>query len=450
MSLGLKQKIKKQLLQGGYSETEKEFYQIRQTQATQEWQAILTEVTQSQAGHDIALKLRKKYAYGIIRKQRVTITTLTGEQIQIPTWYTLRPGKKKGKAKKGPNGRGDHLLLRYWGFISKQSPNYTSRVTRQGVACQSYELASQELGESGIKISDRSVNMSTQKVGQIASQHRPTIALEPGETFKDKRLVIAIDGGRVRIREKKSGRYSKQQKRARFNTHWREPKLLVIAEFDDQGKYKKGTKPIYEATMQNHHQLFYLLYHLAQQTDIKQAHEIILSGDGARWIWDKFDWLVKELGINHKTTQILDFYHACEHLDEIVEANTSFKPKQKKQWFKLLKSMLREGCFKALKQSIENESQEKNIPRLMKLFQYFERNQDRIHYERYEQNNQPIGSGIVESAIRRVINLKLKSPSIFWRLDNLERMLQLRCILMAGRWKTLFKNILKIHQFQLD
>jgi hypothetical protein len=53
----------------------------------------------------------------------------------------------------------------------------------------------------------------------------------------------------------------------------------------------------------------------------------------------------------------------------------------------------------------------------------------------------PLGSGAVESAIRRVVNQRLKGPSIFWRGPNAERMLHLRCYLKAGRWEEIMQRV---------
>jgi len=50
----------------------------------------------------------------------------------------------------------------------------------------------------------------------------------------------------------------------------------------------------------------------------------------------------------------------------------------------------------------------------------------------------PLGSGAVESAIRRVVNLRLKGPCRFWHQENAAKMLRLRSYSKAGRW-----NILK-------
>lgn len=447
MSQEIKQKMISNILNGNFPQVEREMYAIKQNEATLELQKILEQVTNSQQGRQIARQLQQKYGYRDMKRVKVSITTMVGDVIKITSWYALKQGKKLGKFKKGRNGRGIHLLLKYWGFIGKNSFNYETRVARTGVACTSYDLAGKELEEQGFSIHKDTVNNITQKVGETAADHRKSIALEPDENFKDKRIMIAIDGGRIRTRQAKTGRYSKEQKLAKYSSSWREPKLLVIAELDEQGQKKKGTKPIYEATMNNHDEIFKLLENIARKCNIQEAKEIILSGDGAPWIWNKFKEFRIKFKISHKTTEILDFYHACEHLTEISEANTSLKSKEQKEWLSHLKELLKSGKFQQLKRNIVKESKKKKLSSLLDPWQYFERNKTRLKYNIYRKNKQPIGSGIVESAIRRVINLKLKSPSSFWKIDNLEKMLQLRCIFMADRWNIFKQNLLKVSQF---
>lgn len=442
--------MKIKIFSGDYPEAEREFYRAEQQKATETWQAFLTKIGHSEEAREKAAKLQERHGYGPLRRKMIAITTLTGDRITIPSWYAVKAEKKRGRKKKGPNGRGDHLLLRFWGFMGKYSLNYASLLARTAIACPSYELAAATLAEQGIeRLSSTTVDETTQKVGAIAQAHRARIALAPQESFAGKRVMIAIDGGRVRTREKRSGRYADGQQRARFDTAWREPKLVVIAELDEEGTYRKGTKPLYEATMDDHDAIFSLLRDLALQTGLSQAREIILSGDGAAWIWQKFAEFSEQLGIRGKVTEVLDFYHATEHLSAIAEAAAALKPQERKRWFRELRELLRAGRFDALRASVEKESQAKRQGRkLMKLFQYFVRNRERIRYDVYEQRKQPIGSGIVESAVRRVINLKLKAPSIFWNTDRLERVLQLRCILMAGRWNVMIGNLFKIMQLR--
>ena len=71
---------------------------------------------------------------------------------------------------------------------------------------------------------------------------------------------------------------------------------------------------------------------------------------------------------------------------------------------------------------------------------YFVKHSARMAYKRLRAIKMPIGSGSVESAIRRVVNLRLKGPCIFWCKENAEAILLLRCYWKAGRWNML-KNM---------
>lgn len=61
-------------------------------------------------------------------------------------------------------------------------------------------------------------------------------------------------------------------------------------------------------------------------------------------------------------------------------------------------------------------------------------------YAEFATQKIPLGSGAVESAIRRVINLRLKGAGIFWRREHAEAMLMLRSFYKAGQW-TLLKRM---------
>lgn len=442
-----RQEEKQKLLAGRFGEVERDMYRRKEQEATAELEALLTEAGESQEARAIARQLKEQGGYRAMRQQVVTVTTMTGDRITVPTWYAL-PAEPMKHAR-GRNGRGDHLLLRYWGFFGKQSMGYTNRIVRSAVSCPSYDLAEAELKAQGIQMTSYGIDKLAQNVGKMAQERRDTVTLSARESLAGKRVIVAIDGGRARMREEKSGKRKKDQKMQGFSSPWREPKLAVIAELDEEGKYRKGTKPIYEATLDGHDAIFNLLRDLARRTDLKNAREIILSGDGAVWIWQKYGWLIETLGIHGKVTEILDFYHATEHLTAICEANTALTEQERKAWFTRLRNLLREGRYESLRQSVETESRTRGLPRLMELFQYFERNRERMRYDVYEKRRQPIGSGIVESAIRRVINLRLKSPSIFWNKERLERILQLRCILMAGRWDIFMRNLQAAIQFSL-
>lgn|GEM_PF-1845782 len=82
----------------------------------------------------------------------------------------------------------------------------------------------------------------------------------------------------------------------------------------------------------------------------------------------------------------------------------------------------------------------RTTPDVEKELAYFERHRDRIRYKYYRRKKIPIGSGAVESAIRRMINLRMKAPGTFWKEDTAEIFLYLRSQLISGRWDLCFKS----------
>ncbi len=73
---------------------------------------------------------------------------------------------------------------------------------------------------------------------------------------------------------------------------------------------------------------------------------------------------------------------------------------------------------------------------------YFERHADRMAYGDLDRRKLPIGSGPVESAIRRVVNLRFKAPSIFWEADNVADLMHLRAAFKCGRWHEMLQRVL--------
>ena len=81
--------------------------------------------------------------------------------------------------------------------------------------------------------------------------------------------------------------------------------------------------------------------------------------------------------------------------------------------------------------------------------EYFIRNQSRMAYAKLMALKLPIGSGAIESTVRRVVNLCLKGPSIFWCRASAEAILLLRSYYKAGRWN-LLKHMATSHRALLE
>ena len=74
---------------------------------------------------------------------------------------------------------------------------------------------------------------------------------------------------------------------------------------------------------------------------------------------------------------------------------------------------------------------------------YFVKNEARMRYDRFKRAGIPIGSGAVESGIRRVVNQRLKGNGTYWLEDHAEAVLHLRAQLKAGRWDDLVRATLR-------
>jgi len=64
----------------------------------------------------------------------------------------------------------------------------------------------------------------------------------------------------------------------------------------------------------------------------------------------------------------------------------------------------------------------------------------RMNYAAARRDKLPIGSGVIESTIRRVVNLRLKGASVYWKESTANDMLLLRCVYKANRWKYIEKQ----------
>jgi hypothetical protein len=244
--------------------------------------------------------------------------------------------------------------------------------------------------------------------------------LADDESLAGHTLVIGIDGGRMRERRKKPGAKKKGQKRQGYYTPWREPKLFTLYLLDAQGQRVEEFVPLHDATLGNHHQIFAILQQYLVALNLKDVARIVFCADGAPWIWSGVEALCQQMGWSDEMVyQVLDYPHAQQNLQEIIDllpAKTSGKSKLERQW----KTLLWQGDIQGLRQEICRRLKGPKKKQGLKKWQsYFAPNEKRMCYETFKEKHIPQGSGCVESAIRRVINLRLKSAGSFWTAEIL-------------------------------
>jgi hypothetical protein len=252
------------------------------------------------------------------------------------------------------------------------------------------------------------------------------------------RVVISIDGGRIRIRKNKRGPKTKKG-RHRYHTDWREPKLFIIYVINDEGRMEKKFCPVIDASINGPENIFALLGFYLRKMDICKAKAVAFIADGALWIWERASALLNKLGLKlEQCNFVLDFYHAVEHLSKLLELK-KWPASERRSYLKKYRRMLLNGKTDAFFDFVESICKGSRSKTIICERNYFEKNKEKMRYHAFSSKRLPNGSGAVESAIRRVINLRLKGPGIFWHEDTANEMLMLRCYYKANRWGLLKK-----------
>jgi hypothetical protein len=296
------------------------------------------------------------------------------------------------------------------------------------------------LAERGIELNIKVVRRIAYRFAERARAAQRVMESDFGPGVAGRRVAISADGGRTRIRENKRGKKTAKG-RSRFRGAWREPKLFIIYVVDAEGKLDRSFMPIIDALIRGPDAMFKLLHAYLSQLNLSQADRVLFIADGAPWIWNRVPDLIKKLGLEpDQVHQLIDFYHAVEHLGKVASLRKGWSSKQRKSWLRKHRNLLLEGHVDKVISAVEAICRGRSSKAIRTQRDYFVKNSARMAYERLRALKMPIGSGCVESAIRRVVNLRLKGPCIFWCKENAEAILLLRCYWKAGRWNML-KNM---------
>ncbi|WP_321492124.1 hypothetical protein [uncultured Desulfobacter sp.] len=258
------------------------------------WEAYLTSLFQTTIILSWIRKLGAKKGMRLASYQTIWVTLPTGTKIQIRSPFFVKASPKKGRKKRGPQKRGEHLLLSVIGFVHKIAPDLAFRVIQLSILSPSFDIASNTLKQEGINLSANQIRRLVSEMGRpdLGSRVDRLLSNDDAFIFKNRRILLAADGGRL--------------------------------------------PPV---------------------TEVKSRLNVRASS-------------------------------------------------------KIMK----------------------------KLKSYFVSNSTRIQYEASRAIKLPTGSGVIESAIRRVINMRVKSPGSFWKLNFVETVIYLRAQVLYGRWGNIIRN----------
>jgi hypothetical protein len=376
------------------------------------------------------------------------VRLLGGRAITVMTLY-CSPRGRNGKGR-GIEGSGLYPELAAYRVSEGSSPNVQSEVGRL-VGLLPIEQARAELARQGLEQDEKTVRRIAGELGAqtLAARTRDLMRFRRGELpagkeYAGKSIAVGIDGGRVRVRTVvKMIRVSGKRKRKKFRVEWREPKVVILFEVDKKGRMVRGSRPVIDGTLQGPDALIELVAFHLHRMGAAQANLVTFVADGAPWIWKRLDWVVAQVGLDpSRVVEVLDWCHAVHHVSVALAALTLAEG-QRQELYQRLQGLLKEGksrlVLRELKVLAENEPDDSAAWREIR---YLTKHSDagRLRYNCFRCRGVPMGSGAIESTIRRVINLRLKGNGIYWTEDNAEAVFQLRAAVLSGRWEEILAH----------
>jgi hypothetical protein len=372
-------------------------------------------------------KKMKDFGYRPVRVQ-----FLGGQEIELMARYWCRSQASLTK------GKGSYFGLVLLGVCDRCTPQLASEVAQLAAALSSFEDAQARLRQMGVEMSIRRIATVAYHFAQRARRQQELDGMGIEGSLAGRRVVISMDGGRLRIRRTKRGKRTKKG-RSRYHTDWREPKLLVIYVVNEAGRIEQSFNPVIDGTLQGPDEIFRLLEFYLRQLQITEADKILFIADGAKWIWTRVAPLWQRLGLEKQCRELVDFYHVVEHIHALAALKTGWKPAERKRWATRQRRRLWRGEVKAFMTEVERFCKGRRGQAWERERDYLLRNAraGRLDYAKARRAKLPMGSGTMESAIRRVVNLRLKGASIFWTAEHAEQMLLLRTYYKSNRWEVL-------------
>lgn len=371
-----------------------------------------------------------------------------GLRVRVETPYCAPKKRPKAKKTRKEEGGGVYPAFAALGILEGKSPLAAELLLRFSLQMPSFESARKELDMLGLPYDSKAPGRTVKDFGKQALEARNAEMeawrrgeLIPEKTLAGRKVVVSVDGGRLRTRVKK--KRTKKGKKRKYTAQWREPRLIIIYVLDENGKRDKKVKIQIDATMGGPDEAMELLAFYLHRFGAGEAEIVEFVADGAPWIWNRVDGVIAEAALDPKRCRkVLDIYHAYEHLSAALDA-CGLQGKEKKRQLTRLKNKLKKGKAADVLLALQGYlgKSETDVDELQKVIAYFRKRLPMLRYDTFRRKRLALGSGAVESAIRRVINLRVKSPSMFWDEDTAEAMIHMRAQLLSNRWDEMMDRI---------
>jgi hypothetical protein len=246
-------------------------------------------------------------------------------------------------------------------------------------------------------------------------------------------LYVLMDGTGVPVVKRETE--GRTGKRAGEPAHTREVKLGCVftqTNWDAEGyPIRDPDSTTYTGAIETAEQFGKRLYLEAWKRGWSRALKKVVMGDGSEWIWNQADTHFPN------ATQIVDLYHACEHLWELVRKLHPNDEAVQNRWVMIHQNLLEEGKIEELVSSYHSieTSNTEVADKIRTEAEYFEKNAERMRYPEFRRQHLFVGTGVIEAGCKTVIGSRCKQSGMFWTVLGANAILALRCCQFNGRFE---------------
>jgi hypothetical protein len=329
---------------------------------------------------------------------------------------------------------------------ASMSPGLAKMTTRAAAAVPFAKAAGLLAELAGVGLTVKRTERSAEAAGAAAAAaisaqadaicSRRVVPLPPPEPAPDM-LYIAVDGtGVPMVAAETEGRPSKA---GDGKARTREVKLACLftqTTLDDDGRpVRDPASSSYLATFEAAGRFGQLVDAEARRRGVDYVRQPVILGDGAVWIWNLADQLFPA------ATQIVDLYHAREHVHELATLAARLLRGHRPDWLATRLDELNNGDIPALLTAGHNLKFTGSLATERdKALAYFETNTHRMRYKHFRSLGMFVGSGVVEAGCKAVIGQRLKLSGMRWAIPGATSIATLRCQDASNRWDEIWQR----------
>jgi hypothetical protein len=263
----------------------------------------------------------------------------------------------------------------------------------------------------GLSIGKSQIFRISDHVGQALEQDMLTEIELTAPVTEAEKVYVGVDGSFISTTE-----------------GWQEVKLSRMFVSEPTQERESAQSSVYSAHL-GHYQGFIPKFEATVSVFESCGEKKVFLTDGVSWLHE----YLKEK--HPAATHILDLYHVKEKIACYAQQRFKQQPQQAKIWYEQqCEYLLKEGPERLIQHMQQDSTVQELKPYSSPLWTYLTHNKERMNYPDYIRRQLCVGSGMIESAHRHVIQVRMKRAGQRWTIKGAQNMLNLRVMMASNQW----------------